>query len=335
MECAVIVTYRCNARCQMCHTWKHPSDQAQEITPEIIDKIPLIDGKYKRLNITGGEPMLREDILDIVEILSQKAERLEISTNGYYTEKILQVAEKFPDITIRVSVEGLPEKNDRLRGLKHGFDHSLRTIIRLKDMGLKNIGFAIVINDKNVEDLLDLYHLCEWFDVEFSNSTMHNSFYFHKHDNEVQNLDHTIAQVNRFIEALLTSKRKNVKMRLKDWGRAYINWGLMNYLQGNQRSIPCGAGTDSYFLDPFGQVLACNGSDEPWVMGNLNHASFDEIWRSKQAEEARKKVKACTKNCWMMGTAVPAMRSKPWIPARWIASNKLKLVLGKSPFKPE
>lgn len=40
MECAVIVTYRCNTRCQLCYTWKNPSKIEEEITPEIIDKIP-------------------------------------------------------------------------------------------------------------------------------------------------------------------------------------------------------------------------------------------------------------------------------------------------------
>lgn len=86
MECAVIVTYRCNARCRMCNTWKNPSKKSEEITPEIIDKI---EGRYKRLNITGGEPMLRDDILEIVEVLDKKTDRLEISTNGYYMDKIL------------------------------------------------------------------------------------------------------------------------------------------------------------------------------------------------------------------------------------------------------
>lgn len=88
MECAVIVTYRCNAHCQMCNTWQFPSRASEEITPEIIDRI---EGRYKRLNITGGEPMLREDILEIVEVLDKKTDRLEISTNGYFTDRIVRI----------------------------------------------------------------------------------------------------------------------------------------------------------------------------------------------------------------------------------------------------
>lgn len=46
MECAVIVTYRCNAHCKMCYTWKNPSRIEKGINPEIIDKITC---RYKKI----------------------------------------------------------------------------------------------------------------------------------------------------------------------------------------------------------------------------------------------------------------------------------------------
>jgi len=326
MECAVIVTYRCNARCYMCQAWQNPSRESEEITPEIIDKIP---GGHKRLNITGGEPLLRKDLEDIVAVLDKKTDRLEISTNGYFTERIINIAKKFPDITVRVSIEGLPELNDELRGIKNGFDHGLRTILRLKDVGVKDIGFAIVISDKNIQDLLDLYHLMAYMDLELSNSTMHNSFYFFKQDNKIEDLELVMREMKRFVTALLNSQRRKMRMRVKDWFRAYINRGLLHYMQGQSRPLPCGAATDTFFLDPYGNVLACNGSDEPWIMGNLKESDFDEIWNSQRANVIREMVKNCKKNCWMTGTAVPAMRRKVWIPMLWVLKNKIKLTLGK------
>ena len=132
MECAIITTYRCNAKCGMCNTWQHPSKSSEEFDPEILKKIP---SGMQRLNITGGEPMLRKDIKDIVRILDTKTNRLEISTNGYFYEKILAIADEFRDITVRVSVEGLSATKDKLRGIKNGFTHALRAILRLKKMG--------------------------------------------------------------------------------------------------------------------------------------------------------------------------------------------------------
>lgn len=281
----------------------------------------------KRLNITGGEPLLRKDLLDIVSILDKKTKRLEISTNGYFTEKIIAIAEKYPHITIRVSLEGLPALNDSLRGIKNGFDHALRTIMELKNIGLKDIGFAMVISHNNISDLLKLYQLAVGLGVEFSQSTMHNSFYFFKNDNQIENIDDIEKKMIEFIRALLKSKRSNLYLRLKDWFRSYINAGLLNYMKGKSRPIPCYAGTESFFIDPRGLILACNGSENPWIMGDLKGFSFEEIWYSSAAEQVRSKVKDCQRNCWMTGSSVPAMRRNIIKPVRWVFGNKARIIL--------
>lgn len=326
MECAVITTYRCNARCQMCYSWKYPTRPSEEFRPEILEKIP---GGMKRLNITGGEPLLRNDLMDIISILNKKTNRLEISTNGYFTDRIVEIAKKFPHITVRISVEGLPELNDELRGLKNGFDYALRTLLKLRSIGIADIGFAIVISQYNISDVLELYELTSGLGVEFSQSTMHNSFYFHKQDNKIENIDFINEIMEQFIVRLLKSRRNDLKMRIKDWFRAYINMGLLRYMQGKSRPIPCRAGTDSFFVDPWGKIIACNGSQEPWIMGDLNNQDFEEIWYSDKAEEVRELVKNCQGNCWMTGTSVPAMRRKFWIPFSWVLSNKVRLLMGR------
>jgi len=283
--------------------------------PEGLDKI----------NITGGEPGLRQDLLAIVAELRSKARKIDISSNGYFTDRLVEVGRRFPDVAFRISAEGLPRLNDHLRGIKNGFDRALRTVIRLKDAGVTNVGFGIVISDKNHADLLDLYKLCVMMGIEFGSSTMHNSFYFHKFDNKIEDVDATVGQMHRFIESLLQSPRKDLKLRVKDWGRAFINYGILEYIQGKSRPIPCGAATELFFLDPFGRILACNGSERPWIMGDLREKTFGEIWHSEAADEVREKVHGCQQNCWMVGSARPAMRSRPRIPLLWIIKNKIKL----------
>ena len=326
MECAIITTYKCNAKCGMCHTWKHPSKTSEEFDPAILEKIP---GGMQRLNITGGEPMLRKDIEDIVRILDKKTQRLEISTNGFYVERIEKIAKKFPNITVRVSIEGLPLLNDKLRGIENGFDHAIRSILRLKKMGIRDIGFAMTISGENCHDLLDVYILASSMDIELANAVVHNSFYFHKMDNTIENRGEVEGIMIQFMEALLNSPRNNIKRKIKDWFRAYLNLGLLSHVQGKNRPIPCGAGTDTFFLDPWGQILACNGSIETLVMGDLKTQSFEEIWESEQAANVRRQVKNCTQRCWMTGTAVPAMRKQPLKPMLWVARNKLRLMNGK------
>lgn len=93
----VIVTYRCNARCTMCNRYKAPSKPEEEISLETIRKLPPM----YFTNITGGEPFIRTDLKDIVRELRKKSDRIVISTNGFFTDRILDLCKEFPDIGIR------------------------------------------------------------------------------------------------------------------------------------------------------------------------------------------------------------------------------------------
>jgi MoaA/NifB/PqqE/SkfB family radical SAM enzyme len=310
----------------MCNIWRHPTRREEEIDPASYEKLP--DGL--RINITGGEATLRKDIDDIFRVLYPKASLLELSTNGYHTEKIVALANKYPNILIRVSLEGLPALNDSKRGTTNGFDHALRTMLELKKTKCKNIGFSVVISPDNYKDLLYLYDLCVALDVELGNSVVHNSWYFHKNDNDVVSKD-ALEQHERFVKALLTSKRRGLKNKLKDYGRAYFNRSIHRRLRGDEQGYrpPCGALDDFFFIDPWGNVSPCNGSAEAWIIGNIKEDSFEHIMHSDKAGEIAKRVKACDRNCAFVVTERHDMLRRPWVPVLWIVRNKLRIARGK------
>ena len=62
------------------------------------------------------------------------------------------------------------------------------------------------------------------------------------------------------------------------------------------------------------------------IMGNLHHHDFETIWNSEQAEQVRNQVKHCDKQCWMIGSASPAMKKRIAVPTKWIIKNKFKLI---------
>ena len=328
MDCAIFSTYRCNAKCGMCDIWKYPTSVKEEFKPELLNKLP---SSIDRINISGGEPTLRADLEEIVSILQPRTTHLEISTNGYFPDRLEKLARKYPKLIFRISIEGLPERNDKLRGLDNGFDRALRSLLRIRRAGIENVGFAMTISGENHKDLLDVYHMCASMDIQLANAVVHNSFYFQKEDNSIENIDEVSETMKEFISLLLQSPRRQFKARLKDWFRAYINLGLLHHMQGKSRPLKCTAGTDAFFLDPYGRILACNGSAKPFIMGNLVEQEFDEIWGSKQAEEARKQVAQCNRQCWMTGTAVPAMKKNPVSTINWVFSSKAKLAQGKLP----
>ena len=318
----VIVTYRCNARCTMCNRYKAPSKPEEELSIETIKKLPPM----YFTNITGGEPFIRDDLKDIVRELYKKSERIVISTNGFFTEKIIDLCKEFPQVGIRISIEGLEQTNNEIRGLEDGFNKGYATLKRLVEMGMKDVGFGMTVQDKNANDLVPLYNLSNEFNMEFATATLHNSFYFV----ETNNIIHDRLKVAENFENLVNELLKSNSP--KKWFRAYFNHGLINYIFSQKRLLPCDMSFDTFFIDPYGDVMPCNGTREKKVMGNLNNQTFEELWNSEKAEQVRKEVRSCDRNCWMIGSVSPAMHKYIHKPLFWVLKHKFLYLFKKKKY---
>lgn len=308
----VIVTYRCNARCTMCNRYKAPSKPEEEISIETIKKLP----KMYFTNITGGEPFIREDLPEIVRELYKKSDRIVISTNGFFTDRIIKLCEEFPNVGIRISIEGLEETNNKIRGLEDGFNKGYSTLKKLVEMKHPDVGFGMTVQDANAKDLVPLYDLSNELNMEFATASLHNSFYFVEAKNIIHDRLMVAKEFEKLINKLLESNSP------KKWFRAYFNHGLINYIFGQKRLLPCDMAFDTFFIDPYGDVMPCNGTKEKEVMGNLNRQTWDELWNSEQAEKVRNKVRHCDRQCWMIGSVSPAMHKYIWKPAWWVIRHK-------------
>lgn len=308
----VIVTYRCNARCTMCNRYKCPSKPEEELSLETIKKLPPM----YFTNITGGEPFIRTDLKDIVRELYKKSDRIVISTNGFFTDRIIDLCEEFPNVGIRISIEGLEATNNAIRGLDDGFNRGYTTLKKLVDMKHPDVGFGMTVQDANAKDLVALYKLSDELNMEFATASLHNSFYFVEAKNIIKDRMMVGQQFEDLVNELLKSNSP------KKWFRAYFNHGLINYIFGQKRLLPCDMAFDTFFIDPYGDVMPCNGTKDKEVMGNLNEQSWDELWNSEQAESVRRKVRNCDRECWMIGSVSPAMKKYIWKPALWVVHHK-------------
>lgn len=316
----VIVTYRCNARCNMCNRYKKPSLPEEELSLETIQKLPPM----YFTNITGGEPFIRTDLKEIVGELYKKSYRIVISTNGFFTDRIIGLCKEFPQIGIRISIEGLEQTNNQIRGLPDGFNRGYATLKKLVEMGMKDVGFGMTVQDINAKDLVALYNLSNEMNMEFATASLHNSFYFVEAKNIIHDRPLVAKEFENLINELLRSKSP------KKWFRAYFNHGLINYIYGQKRLLPCDMAFDTFFIDPYGDVMPCNGTKDKEVMGNLNETStWEELWNSPKAESVRGKVRCCDRNCWMIGSVSPAMHKYIWVPALWVLRHKLKFWTSK------
>lgn len=325
MDLSLITTYRCNSRCSMCHIWKYPTLPEYEVSLEALKKLP---SGFGFINVTGGEPTQRKDLLEICDILYPKTLGLEISTNGLNAEPLLKVINKYPNVKIRISIDGLNDTNNEIRGEKDGFNKKINTMEKLIKAGGKDLGFATTFQDENIDQVLDIYALTKKMKIELATSALHNAFQFHKNDNYFYQRTVIAGKVEILITEMLKS------WNIKNWFRAYLNLGLISKILGQERLHACTQGTDNVFLDPWGDVYACNVRNDLW-MGNINNQTWDEVFYGQKAQEIRGKVSNCKQNCWMVSSAKTAMRSKLHrkVPKfniiTWVINNKIKVTLGK------
>jgi hypothetical protein len=158
--------------------------------------------------------------------------------------------------------------------------------------------------------------------MEFATASLHNSFYFVEAKNIIKDRPMVAKNFENLVNELLKSNSP------KKWFRAYFNHGLINYIYGQKRLLPCDMSFDTFFIDPYGDVMPCNGTKDKEVMGNLNRQTWDELWNSPEAEKVRKKVRCCDRDCWMIGSVSPAMHKYIKTPLWWVIKHKLKSLLG-------
>lgn len=310
MDGILAVTYRCNSRCSMCYIWKHPSKKEDEIRPEHLLTLP----RMARLNITGGEPFLKDDLSEILDVVKKKAKRVVISSNGFLTKRTMDVMSKHSDVGIRISMDGIEETHDKIRGVKGAYRKAVETLQGLKALGIKDLGISVTVSDQNAQDLLAVYEFSKENHIELATAILHNAYYFHKEDNVILNKYQVELGLKELIGKFLKSRYP------KDWFRAYFTQGIVEHMYGNQRSMKCTMALESFYIDPYGKVRPCNVMD--FTFGNIKDKTFPEIWTSSEAKEARKRVDSCSSNCWMVGSVGHLMRQKIWVPITWIMRHK-------------
>ncbi len=309
-EAIVAVTYRCNSRCVMCDIWRH--EDGNDLEPAAYVSLPK---SLQYINISGGEPFIRKDLVDIFKVIRRRCPRARIlvSSNGSMPELIEKTVSQMPGVAVRISIDGIGEVHDRVRGVNGSFERAKESTERLKSLGIKDLGIAATITKENASQLMAVRRLAEEIGIEFTCAVAHSSTtYFGEQKDDVP--DPIVAREH--LKALAC--RQLSSSRPKDWFRAYFTSGLIDYVDGNARRINCLAGRRFFFVDPCGHVYPCNVLN--MRMGNITEASFDDIQAC--SHDVLDKVKQCTQNCWMVCTVSPMMRRNPLRPLAWVLRAK-------------
>jgi len=323
----VFVTSRCNLRCSFCFLSPGSPLGRKELTLAEFRQVAAKLGPLLQLSLTGGEPFLREDLPELAGILlaRTRAPYVSVPTNGWFTERITgfvrEVLPRFPNSSFRllVSIDGLGEEHDRLRGRPEAFQRALETSRAL--LGLRRSHPNLVVDTSAVFHPENQDHLRETLE------TLHKTLPF-------DNLSVTWARGRHSDWSLHPDSPGKYQALLKSlsrWrgpgeNRAFsAAWravaqvtreGVAQVLSEGRLPTPCVAGKNLVVLREDGEVLACEMLDRS--LGNLleHEGDLRSLLATPRARNQirwiRKSGCACTYECAMSAGVV-------WSPARWLA----------------
>ncbi|HSQ42542.1 MAG TPA: radical SAM protein, partial [Fibrobacteraceae bacterium] len=160
------LTFRCNARCSMCDSWKKDSPEMDtESALRLIARLPL---SLSMVRLTGGEPFLREDLGTLVEALRGHLhpEMLHLTTNGFLTRRIIQFMETRnarQPLHLLLSLDGQESLHNRLRGQPWAYERCLQTLNVLVENRKKwNFHLAVnqtIVDEEGIDDYPKLHAL--------------------------------------------------------------------------------------------------------------------------------------------------------------------------------
>jgi len=314
------VTNRCQSRCLTCKIWQlyrdHPARADEELTLEEIEKIFRSMDPIYFFNLSGGEPFLRSDLPEIVELAIEhlKPEIVHTPTNALAPARIAKSARricemmqtKAPGIpfTVKPSLDGVGKQHDQIRGVPGNWEKLLDTIDRLKALSTEfdnlHVEVGTVVSRANVRNLREIARFAHTLGIESYRNEIAEE------REEFFNLGDPITPTARqYRDALAffasqTRKSMGSKRALTQLTESlrlvYYNYAA-KILATKRQVLPCYAGISNAHLNPYGDLWPCCVLGYAKPLGNLRDADYDfrTVWHSKQANRVRSFIR--TKGC--------------------------------------
>lgn len=298
-----ILTYRCNSKCSYCTSWRiGMENKTPELTTnEAIDIIKQM-GKLKvwMLSFTGGEPLLRKDLFELIKESKKNKIGTNMNTNGYFLEKY---ADKIIDSgldTMTVSVESnSAEVHDKVRNCKNSFEKLKSGIIKIQKIKKqKKLSKPVIIvraniSKRNYKDLDKYYEYWKDLADEVWFQPIHEGgaesiFHIQKKDIDFTETDK--KEYKKYMQSFFKKYPEFNKGYYKEFYNFFFNKEKM------KRKYRCFAGYYILTLDPYGEVYPC--AELITKFGNLKNESLINIIRGKKAKKFKEILKNRKNKCF-------------------------------------
>jgi radical SAM protein with 4Fe4S-binding SPASM domain len=295
------VTNRCNFRCNFCFYGKEiaKGQKSNELTIEEIEKIAKTTGPLLQLSLTGGEPFLRKNLSDIIDVFIRYTDPwyITIPTNASMPDRMSEVLEKilpkYPKIAFRVtfSIEGIGAEHDDIRSMPGSFDNiveSHRVLTEIRERFSNLVLDANSVFTARSENTLKetLGYLDKNF--EFDNLSITYARGDISDESLKQTSRETYEDINQFLESIKRGKESRFLYPVWRGVRDISRRNLIRTVFDDEFVAPCVAGRKIIVIGETGDVLPCEILGRS--MGNLRDYDYDlkRLLTSVENNELRK-----------------------------------------------
>jgi len=311
------VTNRCNARCSFCFIdFDDPKTFAGELTIDEIDKLTKnLGSSLLNVNITGGEPFARKDLVEIAKkyLTNTTIQSIYITTNASLPDRIKNFAEKVSEfrknveLTFQISIDDFPEEHNKVRKIKDLFDNCIESYRLLKAMG-QNINPVVSItvtheNCDNIKKIFNyLYYDCKIDSIKCT-IVRDEGVYKTPFEKKKKIYDAYDWLTNEIKNKISNNEIKNYNSKSIQ-GRMHktkdiLSWEMVKKMYLKPKYIsPCHAGSLFGIITSNGNVFPCEILEKK-LLGNLrdNDMNFMKIWNNTKTKEIKKEIIDSKCNC--------------------------------------
>ena len=325
------ITYWCQYRCQTCNIWKRKPEN--ELTTDELLAFVEKNAHTAWLDVTGGEIFLRDDIGEVLVAIARRWDRLGVlhfPTNGFLTNKIVLVTTQLAQtrrvpIVVTVSLDGPEALNDRIRGIRGGYQRQLETFRALRQIrGVKAV-LGMTLSSLNIDQIDATLDACQ---RDCPGLTIDDF-----HLNVAQRSAHYYGNEGHdSFEAATDPLRHHVTLyrRRRGWSGApsdFVEQVFLRYLDrflaSGRTPMSCHALRSSCFIDPWGTMYPCITYAKP--LGSLRDTGMDlgPIWSSHLARETQHEIwQGRCPQCWTACEAYQSILGNALAPWRWRARSR-------------
>lgn len=329
----LFTTGKCNAKCAMCFYADDMDMKAPDMTFDELRKISETAGQINRLWLSGGEPTLRDDLPEIIEMFykNNQIKDINLPTNGLRGERVIEwikrLRESCPELnlTVSVSLDGFGKTHDLQRGVPGNFYKAVDTLKKIHDnfhedgRVLKNI--ATVVTKYNLEEIIDFMMWC-FGRLHVSTQTIEAARGMTREDGVKVLTEQTLrelqdkivpfyaAYADRMAEGVTEFRKRVTRFFYLGFIRSTYNIRASNIDKPTPWGMDCTAGETTLVLDYDGRFRACE-LREP--IGNIKDYDCD-VQAIINSDAMKNEIKEigygyaancwCTHGCWIMSSMV-------------------------------